>query len=216
MSNENQKMELVFARTRYDGDFSERIRKTTKEIEADKKNILTRAKDYEGRYKEEIDEGTRKRQLLLTQAGDPADPKEQARILASYGKFLPTKYTPILNMLYFMLREEEGPDWMAIKKEYDQTYGGIHEDDDLSREDLEKKYGDLMHEDEKYEDVKEPESMDSFIYGNCTHDTFKKIKKLKALSKSRNENEAFLAYRMCIQLCERYGLEFDKIPCNID
>jgi len=57
--------------------------------------------------------------------------------------------------------------------------------------------------------------MDTFIYGNMTHETFKKIKKLKALSRSDNENEAFLAYRMCLQLCERHGLDIDRIPCNI-
>ena len=216
MSDEHQKMELVFARTRYDGDYSERIQKTAAEVDKDKKNLLKRAKDYDGRYKEEISEGTRKRQLLLSQGGNPTDPEEQAKILAAHGKFLPTKYTPILNMLYFMLREEEGPNWMAIKQEYDSRYGGIQEDINLDREQLESKYGGMMHDDEQFEDVKEPEEMDTFIYGNCTHDTFKKIKKLKALSKSKSEHEAFLAYRMCIQLCERYGLEFDKIPCNID
>ena len=214
MSDEHKKMELVFARTRYDGDFSERIRKTTLEIEKDKKNLLNRSKDYDGKYKEEILEGTRKRQLLLGRAGNPTDPGEQARILADHGKFLPTKYTPILNMLYFMLREEEGPNWMSIKREYDERYGGIQEDINLDREQLESKYGGLMHDEEKFEDVKEPEEMDSFIYGNMSHDTYRKIKKLKRLSRSSNQNEAFLAYRMCLQLCERYNLEFDKI--NVD
>jgi hypothetical protein len=48
-----------------------------------------------------------------------------------------------------------------------------------------------------------------------SHDMFVKIKKLKALSKSPNENEAFLAYRLALKLCKKYGLEFDKIPCDV-
>ena len=61
----------------------------------------------------------------------------------------------------------------------------------------------------------DPVEMETYIYGNLTVADFKKVKKLKALSKSTNENEAFLAYRKCIELCKKYGLEFDKIPCEI-
>ena len=46
-------------------------------------------------------------------------------------------------------------------------------------------------------------------------DLLEKIKKLKALSQSPNEKEAFLAYRKCLELCKKYDLEFDKIPCNV-
>ena len=59
-----------------------------------------------------------------------------------------------------------------------------------------------------------PEMME-YLYGNLTLDTFNKLKKLKALTKSPNENEAFRAYRTCMKLCDKYGLEFDKIPLNI-
>ena len=61
----------------------------------------------------------------------------------------------------------------------------------------------------------EPEEIGKFIYGSLTTSEFKRIKKLKALSQSPNEEEAFLAYRKCLQLCKKYHLEFDKIPCNI-
>jgi hypothetical protein len=45
-----------------------------------------------------------------------------------------------------------------------------------------------------------------------THETFVKIKKLKALSQSDNENEAAAAFIKCRELCKKYGLEYDKIP----
>ena len=65
------------------------------------------------------------------------------------------------------------------------------------------------------DDTEQPEEMDKFIYGNITHSDFKKLKKLKALSHSQNEKESFLAYRKCLELCDRFGLDFDKIPCVI-
>jgi hypothetical protein len=42
--------------------------------------------------------------------------------------------------------------------------------------------------------------------------TFQKLKKLKALAKSDNEEEAFLAFRKCMELCKKFNLEFDKLP----
>jgi hypothetical protein len=81
-----------------------------------------------------------------------------------------------------------------------------------NRQKYNKQYGHLVDDYEENSDVPE---MDELVYGNCTHDMFKKVKKLKALSRSSNENEAFIAYRMCMELCEKYGLDMDKIPCNI-
>ena len=43
-----------------------------------------------------------------------------------------------------------------------------------------------------------------------------KIKKLKALSRSSNESEAFQAYRKALELCKEYNLEFDRIPCYVE
>jgi hypothetical protein len=65
------------------------------------------------------------------------------------------------------------------------------------------------------ENTNNPQDMDTFIYGEMSNKTFQKIKKLKALSKSENEKESFLAYRKCLELCKRHGLDFDKVPCNI-
>jgi hypothetical protein len=74
----------------------------------------------------------------------------------------------------------------------------------------------LVHDDEKFENVDEPKEMDRFIYGNMSHGMFVRIKKLKALATSDNQNEAFTAFQLCNKLCKKYGLEFHKIPCVID
>ena len=57
--------------------------------------------------------------------------------------------------------------------------------------------------------------MFEYLYGNITMKTFSKLKKLKALSKSPNMNEAFSAYRKCLKLCKEHDVDFDKIPSVI-
>ena len=54
--------------------------------------------------------------------------------------------------------------------------------------------------------------MFEYLYGNITLKEFGVLKKLKALSKSNNEHEAFSAYKKCLKLCERHNIEFDRIP----
>jgi hypothetical protein len=137
--------------------------------------------------------------------------------MAEYGKFLPTKYTPILNLLYFLLREgqDNAPQWEKMRKEFYTGTNQVDEDAGMSLEDLNKKYGHLIDE-AILQNFDDPKPMDAFIYGNCTLEIFQKIKKLKALSKSSNRNEAFVAYTACIKLCEKFGLNFDKIPCNLE
>jgi len=39
-----------------------------------------------------------------------------------------------------------------------------------------------------------------------------KIKKLKVLSRSDNENEAAAAFLKCRELCKTYGLDYDRVP----
>ena len=177
-----------------DTEWAERLRKKISEVKEDKKNILSAAEKYEQEHKQEIIEGTKKKQLLLSNGTERGLTEEE--VMKNYGKFLPTVRTPILNMLYFMLRESHDPEMESIRQEYDQ------------------KYGHLLHEESYSEDVIEPKDLDEFIYGNMKHDTFQKIKKLKSLSRSENEHESFLAYRMCLKLCDRYSLDFDKIPCS--
>lgn len=170
----------------------ERMKKKIENVKKDKGSILKAAEEYNNRYQEEVEEGTKKRQLMI-EDGAKRGLKEKD---VCKGSFVPTKYTPILNWLYFMMREENiDVGWEESRQKYNQQYGHLEDD---------------------YEEQSSVPEMDEFVYGNMSHDMFKKIKKLKALSRSDNENEAFIAYRMCIELCERYGLDIDRIPCNIE
>ena len=42
------------------------------------------------------------------------------------------------------------------------------------------------------------------------------IKKLKALSLSENEQEAHAAWVKCMEICKKYKLRYDDIPCKYD
>lgn len=169
---------------------SQRIQEGKKEIIKSKKKILNIADEYNRKYQAEISEGTKKRQLLLS---EHAGVREED-VLVSHGSFIPSIYTPILNFLYFFMNE------------------GYDNEQELEREIHDKKYG-MLFEDVKYSDVNEPPELTQYIYGNCTHTTFQTIKKLKKLSRSVvNENEAAAAYIACIKMCAKHNLEFDKIP----
>lgn len=175
---------------------NERMKKKIGEVKKDKESIIKSSQDYNNKYQKEIEEGTKKRQLLIEDGKNRGLKPEEALS----GQFLLSKYTPILNWLYFLMREENvDTGWEESRQKYNKQYGHLEDDYDYNES------GNMA----------EPEAMDSFIYGSMSHDMFKKIKKLKALSRSANENEAFIAYRMCVELCERYGLDMDKIPCNI-
>lgn len=202
-----------------DPDIAGFLTKKKEAVKKDKQNLVSAAKLYTQKYENEIQEGTKLRQKLLTEGKSQG--KTEDEVLSSYGQFLPSVYTPILNWLFFSFREETteqsskmkleeltqyyieklGYEGFIKKLEEGSTY--VHE---VYDEDLENILSD---------DTEEPEEMDKFIYGNMSHDMFKKIKKLKALAQSPNEKEAFLAYRKCLELCKKYNLEFDKIPCNI-
>ena len=194
-------------------DIAKRLEQGTKEVRQSKANLMAAASDLNERYNEEIEEGTRKRQLLLENG--KAQGMSEEDILGGYGKFLPSRQTPIMNFLFFLMRDGNRPDWLGIQKNLNESYGHIDPvvADAVSEEELDRVYGQMIHDDEKYDHVKEPKEMDTFIYGDMSHPMFVKIKKLKALSKSPNENEAFLAYRLCMKLCKKYGLDFDKVPC---
>jgi len=172
----------------FDGD---RLKKIAGEVKQDKKSIVKSADDYNNKYKQEIEEGTLKRKLMIEDGARRGLKEEDV----CKGSFIPTIRTPILNWLYFIMREENvDVGWEENRQKFNKQYGHLVDD---------------------YEEKNEVPEIDELIYGSCSHDMFKKIKKLKALSRSANENEAFVAYRMCMELCERYGLEMDKIPCNI-
>lgn len=169
---------------------SNRIEEGKKEISKNKKKVLTIAEEYNNKYQQEIAEGTKKVQLMLS---ENVGLKEED-VHVQFGKFIPSLRTPILNFLYFFINE------------------GYDNEQELEREIQDKKYGNLF-EDIKNSNVKEPEEFEQLIYGNCTHKTFQTIKKLKRLSKSiANEHEASAAYIACMKMCEKHHLDFDKIP----
>jgi len=228
---------------REDPDFGRRISKKVQEVKQDKQNLSHAADEYSKRYEQEILEGTKKRQLLLTEGARRG--LSEAEVMAEYGKFVPTVYTPILNLLFFMLRETEDVDRAkyrrrdAINEALVKAGHLSHDDDekDLSSAELEalidEKLKDLreeqlvderrhkinqqfLEEEREESDLKDTPDMVEFLYGNITLDTFNKIKKLKALSKSPNEAEAFAAYRKALELCKEYKLDFDRIPCYVE
>jgi hypothetical protein len=61
--------------------------------------------------------------------------------------------------------------------------------------------------------IKEPEKMESYLYGNLNLDQFEVLKKLKSLTLSDNVAESTLAFKKCKELCIKYGLKYEMIPC---
>lgn len=174
-------------------DYIDRIQKVAKKVQHDKDKIHSLAERYNHKYEKEIIEGTKKRQILLTEGMNRGKSKQEAE--QSIG-FIPSIYTPILNWLYFFMKEEEIPEREFL------------------REEQETKYKHLLHEQQEIDGMEKIPEVFVILSGkNISYDNFKTLKKLKKLAtKNDNENEAFQAYRACLRLCERYDIEFDKIP----
>lgn len=171
----------------------ERLKKTKEDVKKSQNSICKSADKYNNRYKKEVEEGTLKRQLMIEDGAKRGLKEEDV----CRGSFVPTVRTPILNWLFFMLREDNiDLEEEEARKRYNQQYGHLQDDYDVEESEINQQVPEI----------------DEFIYGNCTMEVFKKIKKLKSLSKSDNVNEAFIAYRMCVELCNRYNLDIDKIP----
>ena len=169
---------------------SERIQQGKKEIAKNKKKVLNIAEVYNNKYEKEILEGDNKVRKMLRE--DSSLKEEDVHI--QFGKFVPSLRTPILNFLYFFVNE------------------GYDDEKELEREIQDEKYGRLFEEVD-YTNVVEPKDMEQLVYGNCTHKTFKTIKKLKNLSKSiANEHEAAAAYIACMKMCKKHNLDYEKIP----
>jgi hypothetical protein len=134
---------------------------------------------------------------MLTEGAQRGLSEEE--VISQYGRFVPTVYTPILNLLYFLLRETADEDADHYRQ----------------RDRLNEQFGHLREEDIEKTVLQNTPDLEEFLYGNVTFDMFDKIKKLKALSKSSNKQEAFMAYTKAIELCKEYGLNFDKIPCYV-
>ena len=132
---------------RSDPDIAQRLEQGTKEVRQSKKQLMTAAASCNERYQEEIEEGTRKRQLLL-ECGR-REGKSESEVLASYGQFLPTRQTPILNFLFFLMRDGERPDWLGIHKQMNEDYNHVDPivANAMSEDELDQIYGVLVHED---------------------------------------------------------------------
>jgi len=232
---------------REDPDFGVRLQKKVKEIKKTKEDLLNVADEYGKQHQQEILEGTELRAKLLTEGSAKGLNEEQ--IISSYGRFIPTVYTPLLNLLYFLLKESEPYDITRYKvrdsinealvkakqisyddNERDLTSDELREilNDNLDAikeqtiKDIKREEVNRMFESEKKTRPKEEEAslkeapdMINYLYGNITLDTFNKIKKLKALSKSPNEQEAFQAYRKALDMCKQHNLDFDRVPCYV-
>lgn len=187
-------MSFSLEKLRNDPDFLGLFKKKADEIRTAKVNLLSAAQEYQEKYSEEIKEGTEKRKLLIEEGARKGLKEEE--VFKDYSVFIPNNRTPILNFLFFMLREHDysPKDSKVICEQYEKEYGHIIEGVDSSEKNL--------------------PNMVSYVYCNIGDDTFATIKKLKTLSYSRNQAEADSAYRKCMDMCRKYNLEFDKIPTN--
>ena len=174
-----------------DPNLAIRIKEVAKEVEKDTAKIKNIADAYNRKYEKEIREGTIKKHLLLEDGKRRGKSVEEIEISSG---FIPTIYTPILNWIYyFVVLEGRNLEHEMKREEQNRAYGLLQEklDDDV---------------------FKKAPDMEEYIYGNLTYEKFQTLKKLKRLSKSPNEHEAFSAYRKCIEMCKQHKIDFDKIP----
>ena len=237
---------------RDDQDFGRRIAKKTQEIKADKQHLNAIASEYSSKYEREIAEGEKLKRNLLTEGGRSGRTREES--LSGHG-FIPQRCTPILNMLYFLLRESEDDERYGkrhyerrdqmndslvksgralIEEAYDSpNFSKLSEaeaerildefiDDQFSqpsspeRKAINAQFDNDRQSSEDTITLKEPNSMVEYLYGSLTLDQFDILKKLKALAMANtNPHESFLAWKKGNELCKKFDLEWDKIPCSI-
>ena len=229
---------------RDDPEFGIRISKKVQEIKVDKEHLTSASKRYEEKYKQEILEGTELRNRLITEGTQKG--LSEAEIIGSYGKFVPCLRTPLLNMLFFILREsDDDPVYgKTLYSKRDKINEHLIETKQIDHnknnnltesqaEEILNKFIDdsfipvssnvrkqvnsvFENEEPSTDSMKEPEKMEEFLYSNLTLDQFEILKKLKNLSQSNNINEATLAFRKGKELCEKYELNWEKIPCRVE
>jgi len=207
-----------------DPDFSQALQKKTAEVKKDKANLLEAANQYTKKYQSEIEEGDRLRNKMLTEGKKQGLSEEQ--IFQGSSKFLPTVQTPILNFLYFIMRDEIPTKTIEETiQEYINKFGfdkseitelylkGIADElpDEIKNDEI-TNFEDSIHKDL----TDNPQEMDSYLFENLGHELIKKIRKLKALSHSKNPHESALAYKKCRELCDEYHVDFTKIRCEIE
>jgi hypothetical protein len=204
----SENLSLVSILNSTDADFVARMAEKKKAIEKDKAGILNAANHYAQKYEREINEGTERRKLLIENGARRGLTPEES--LRNMSVFIPDKKTPILNMLHFLLHEYDGASeaiqFLREDKDRNINY-------DKLKDNLNEKFGSLTVEDIE-QDI--PEILE-YVYENVTTEIFKKVKKLKALATNKPKSpEQYAAYGKCMELCQKYKLEYDKIPCDID
>jgi len=187
---------------RNDPDFGPRLAKKKEEVKKDKQNLLKTAATYADKFHDEIEEGTRKSVKMLGEGKARGLAEEDVMKEVYSGGFIPMVSTPILNLLYFILRESEDIDreLYASRNIQNQQYGNLEDRDAETLSD----------------NFRTPDDMFTYLYGHITLETFNKLKKLKALTKSPNIEESTLAFKKCRELCSKYNIEYDRIPCNVN
>lgn len=176
-----------------DFNFTKRITELSIEVQKDKDKIYNMTKQYGNKYRHEIEEGTKRKQILLTEGLRSGKSIEEVE--KSIG-FIPSNDTPILNWLYFSMKENDD-----VSKE-------------IKRTELNDECKSLLHEDSEVNGMEKVPDVFVVLSGkNISYDNFKKLKKLKKLAtRNDNRNEAFEAYTTCIRLCDQWNIKFDSIP----
>lgn len=183
-----------------DDNFQKRLAAKVGNVKEDKGKILSSATSYAKKYEKEILEGEQLKRNLLTDGSRLG--KSESEVMESYGRFCPALNTPILNWLYFLLRESGD----------DEVFGnGRYATRDI--QDTELRHLLIENVTQHSENIKETPSIDELIYGNLTIEQFSTVKKLKKLAiHNSNSAEAASAFIKCRELCEKYSLDFDKVP----
>lgn len=174
--------------------FSERIKKLTGQIKNDLTKIDNLAEQYNTKYKKQIDEGTVKRQILLTEGLKKGKSTDE---VLSEMSFIPSVYTPKLNWLYFFMYEHMDESMENKRSVQDTLY--IKE----------------VHEQQDVVNMEKIPELFACMTGKVTNDQFQKLKKLKRLAvKNNNVNESREAYKKCLELCEFFDIDFNVIPVD--
>ena len=196
----NNSMSLI-SLLKNDDNFQKRLAAKVGEVKQDKGKILSSAQAYSKKYEKEILEGEQLKRNLLTEGGRLG--KSESEVMESYGRFCPALSTPILNWLYFLLRESGD----------DEVFGnGRYATRDIQDSEITHIFEEVEY---NKENIREPETFDSIIYGNLTISEFQRIKKLKKLAThNTNLEESTAAFKKCKELCIAHNLEFEKIPVH--
>lgn len=216
MSEEQQP--ILIPETIYFGDKDERLQRkmaqARKELKKSLDTLHASASQANEAYTAEIEDGTKKKQLLI-EAGSYGRNQDDER--SALDVFVPANDTPILNFLYFSERDgkyeknitfnrraEDVGEVDILRTQLDEEFGKAFDSYELSQ----------TQSDEfvKSEFKNEIRDFESFLYSKGDYDTFKKLKKLKNLAKSSDSHEAKLAEERCRQLCTKYKIDFDRIP----